>query len=492
MGGNADVPARLRRGSIRIVFPIACAALVFAFSGVVPPPAQASGPTIVGAGASFPQLEIEQWRADVAHKPYQINVNYVSAGSTFGREQYIAGLVDFGVSDIAFQGPELDRLGSKRPFVYVPVSAGGVGFMYNLRDTSGRRITTLKMTQRTICRVFSERGMYWDDAEIKGLNPGLGLRHQPVVPVLRADGAGTSYVLSEFCIADAPDVWRSFINYVATDQVLHDGADPFFLNGEPTSRWPPFGGIGQFASDGVANAVANPATGDGAMTYVEAGFAYVRGFPVASVKNTGGRFTLPTASNVNRALAYAHSAGNGTLTLAYKAPDPNVYFPSSYSYVIAQTKGLDPNKGRVLGTFLNYSLTKGQDRAEPLGYARLSSVIVNAALNNVQKIPGAPPRPTQINAPPPPAIIKGPVVTTPRVVRPVTTGPAAITGPAAPGAGPATSILAQPTPTLQAWEAAGTTRGPTGREALWTMAQGAALCALGIAMVRGLASRTGR
>jgi len=272
--------------------------------------------------------------------------------------------------------------------------------------------------------------------------------------------------------------------------VLENSADSDFLDGLPSSRWPQFAGFSAFASDGVANAVANPVTGDGTITYVEAGFAKVRGFPVAWVRNSAGVFAQPTASNVSRALAYAHSAGDGTLTLAYRANDRNVYFPSSYSYVIAQTQGFSPDKGAVLGTFLNYAVTKGQDRAEPLGYARLSSVIVNAALNNIQRIPGAPPRPRSINAPPPPVIHAGG-----SNAGSSNSGRAPVSGPAVSGVQPGIQggpAAPQVSATVLAIEPQASHRGPTAREALWTMLQGAFLCALGIAMIRGMGARADR
>ena len=68
--------------------------------------------------------------------PYNLSVNYVSQGSTFGRQSFIGNNVDFGVSDIIFQANEVQALQQQRCggrpldscFVYVPVSAGGVSF----------------------------------------------------------------------------------------------------------------------------------------------------------------------------------------------------------------------------------------------------------------------------------------------------------------------------------------------------------------------------
>jgi phosphate transport system substrate-binding protein len=383
------------------------------------------GPTITGGGASFPALEIQQWRADVSRPPYQISVNYTAAGSTFGRDQYKLGLVDFGVSDIPYPASEIPSLQAspRASFVYVPVAAGAVGFMFNLIGANGARITDLQLTQSTVCRIFTEPGMDWNDPEIVATNPGVPLPAEEIRPVVRSDSSGTSYVLSEYCIATAPDVWRAFIGRVIATNTT---ADEEFLGGRPTSAWPQLGGlVTQFASDGMANGISNPTTGRSTIGYLEAGYSVKLGLPTARVRNGAGVFTPPNPPNSTVALGYAIPQPNGTFRLQYDGPDPRAYFPSTYSYVIAQTAGFDPAKGRILGTFLNYAVTKGQERAEPLLYSRLSTVLVNLALDKVQQIPGAPPRPTDLfGAPPPPQVLGA------------APGSAGSGGGAGPGAGP--------------------------------------------------------
>ena len=384
-------------------------------------PVSAAG-TVEGAGSSFPQLEIEQWRSDVAKKPYSLKINYVSSGSTFGRQQYIQGSVDFGVSDIAFQLDEISQAAA-RPYTYVTISAGGVGFMYNLRDTSGKRIgfTTanggngkqLKLTSRTVCRLFSEPNMQWNDPELSADNADIALPAKRVQPVFRADGSGTGFVVQEFCIATAPDVWAKFVDYVRKTPVLAQGfaGDPF-LDGKPSSKWPVYAGQAAFAGDGVANVVATDTSGDNGITYVEAGFAEVRGFPNAFMKNAAGIYHYPDSANVNTALKYASQNADRTVTLDYTTPDPDAYFPSSYSYAIVPTSGIDASKGKDLATFLNYAVLQGQAKADRLGYAPLSQQIVDISLNEIVKIPGAPPKPntTSVDADPgsvPPTAIAG-------------------------------------------------------------------------------------
>ena len=61
-------------------------------------PAAAATAPINGGGSGFAALEMDQWRADTASAPYNLSVNYVSQGSSFGRQSFSGNNVDFGVS----------------------------------------------------------------------------------------------------------------------------------------------------------------------------------------------------------------------------------------------------------------------------------------------------------------------------------------------------------------------------------------------------------
>jgi len=395
---------------------IATLALAMTVFGVGAPAAYAGGASILGGGSGFAALEMDQWRADTARSPFNLTVNYVSQGSTFGRQQFSGGSFDYGASDIPYQQVEIPDLASRRCagkpqppdnrcFVYVPVSAGGLAFMYNLVDNSGNRITNLKLTRQAACKIFTGAITKWNDPEIVATNPQFRSFDRNIKPIVRTDGAGESYVLSEFCIAVAPTVWQNFVNQQkAADPEL----TPEFLAGQPTSVWPQqawgVSPVGVATADGTAGYVADPTGGPNAITYVAAGYAQVRSFPTAWIQNAAGVFTQPDEDNVTVALGYATARGNGTFQLAFNGPDPRAYFPSTYSYVLAQTAGFDPSKGATLGRFLCYAVTEGQADAPQLRYARLSSVLVNIAINAIVQIPGAPSAASCpiAGAPPPP------------------------------------------------------------------------------------------
>jgi ABC-type phosphate transport system substrate-binding protein len=354
-------------------------------------------PTLNSGGSSFAAPIMDQWKAD-AKRQLGLGINYQSAGSTFGRGAYISHTLDFAVSDIVFlptERPVVDS-GDRSDYVYVPVTSGGLSFMFNVVDDSGQRITDLKLTRRAACGIFTGAITKWNDPELVKANPELASFDRDIVPVVRQDAAGESYVFSQYCIAVADDLWSAFI----ADRLQHQdpNLDQDFRAHNPTSLWPLQFGHATPGSggDGVANAVADAIAGKDAITYTAAAYAIQRNFPVASVENGNpGVFTQPDESNVTVALGYATPNPDpksvGTFILAYDGPDPRAYFPSTYSYVLAQASGFPTDKGSVLGRFLCYTVGKGQDRAVPLRYARLSVPLVDIAVNAIEKIPGAPP-----------------------------------------------------------------------------------------------------
>lgn len=391
---------------------------------ILPQSAYASA-TVTGGGSGFAGLEIQQWQADVASSPYNLTVNYQSTSSSQGRANFANGTWDYGASDIPYPGSEsaaVQQLQSRRChgatgpacWNYVTVSAGGLGFMYNLTDNSGAQIKDLKLTPDEVCKIFTGLITSWHDPELVATNPELGSfdPSRNIKVITRADGAGESYVLSQYCIAVDNGVWQNFVqkskNVVQpqTGETIEDQQD--FYAGVPISFWPPYLAQGQNTvqengADGVADAVVSGTDGVDSITYVAAGYALVRSFPVASVQNAAGLFTQPNATSVNVALGYATPRGDGTFNLDFTGPDPRAYFPSTYSYILAQSSGFDPSKGSTLGKFACYSIGKGQQYAARLLYAPLSSVVVAISTAAISKIPGAPSASEcTAGAPPPP------------------------------------------------------------------------------------------
>ena len=160
---------------------------------------------VSGEGSSWSANAIDQWIADVHADGMQ--VNYTANGSTTGRQNFINGQTDFAASDIPFQTDPSDGSAPETPqpgsYAYMPITAGGTVFMYNLK-IDGQQVTNLRLSGENITKIFTGAITNWDNPAMAADNPGLKLPDQTIVPVVRSDGAGSSYELSEWMISQYP------------------------------------------------------------------------------------------------------------------------------------------------------------------------------------------------------------------------------------------------------------------------------------------------
>jgi phosphate transport system substrate-binding protein len=375
----------------RGVAPTLAAVLGMAAVLVTASPAIA-GVTVTGAGSTWSQVAIRQWQYDVAK--FGLSINYQGGGSTAGRQLFINKQVDFAVSELPFLSDELKR--NTRPFAYLPIVAGGTSLMYNI-VIGGHRVTNLHLDSATMTGIFTGNITMWNDPKLVRLNPFLRSYAKEITPVTRSDGSGTSWQLSSYMRFMQHSMWAAFCakNHIPD---------------QPVQFWPPFGNsVGQNGSDGVANYVANPATGPGTIGYVEYAYALERSFPVAYVYNRSGHFVYPTSDNDASALKHATFNRDNTQNLGgvYQCPEISCYPISSYSYMIAPTSTDAPftaEKGTVLGKFILYFACTGQQWASRLGYSPLPPNLVLNDFGVVKRIPGAP-------APPPLKNCDNPTIT---------------------------------------------------------------------------------
>ena len=347
-------------------------------------PVPHTGTTIIGSGSSFAGPEVLQWTADTAKSPYSLTVDYTSTSSGDGRFNFGNNTVDFAVSDIPYQSMAFDTKQPTFPFIYVPVTAGGLAFMYNLPGLS----KTLQLSSYSACAIMTGGVKTWNDPVIAADNPGLNLPSTPIRPVIRSDLAGTNFVLQEYCIHEQPALWKAF---VTSSVVTNNPGQVGDLSAtEPRSDWPIFPtGIEASGSAAAANDVAVP-NDTGYITAVETAYALQRNFPTASMKNASGVYTQPSPVNVASALAYATQNSDGTHNLNFDGIGPHVYNPSTYSYLLTPTTGWSAAKGAVMSQFANYALTIGQQKATEIGYASLGLSLEQYGVNSMkQQVPGA-------------------------------------------------------------------------------------------------------
>ncbi len=188
----------------------------------------------------------------------------------------------------AASSPTRSKLAAHRPYAYLPDRRGrdvvhvpprhqrsAVHESPPLARLSGEDLHAASMTN-------------WNDPVIRADNPGVNLPSLPIRPIVRSDGSGTTAQFTAYMANQTPD---------DLERVLPQGRHqhqsvPVGLAVARHQRAP-----SQQFSDGVADFVAAPYN-NGAITYVEYGYALQRNFPVASMLNKAGYYTQPTAANV--------------------------------------------------------------------------------------------------------------------------------------------------------------------------------------------------
>lgn len=387
---------RARRLAAGVV--VAAATVVASIYPADQPASAATYVPINGAGSTWSYNAINNWITNVAQ--FGMRVNYQPVGSTSGRQEFAQGTTDWGASEIPYgvrDGNNFDPPPS-RGYAYMPDTAGGTTFMYNLK-IGNTRVTNLRLSGATVAGIFTGAITKWNAAQIVADNPGLTLPNLQIVPVVRSDGSGATAEFTQWMLATDPSAWNAYCAKVGRSPCTQTSAYPVLPNSAM---------VGQSGDLGVSGYVSQQQA-NGAIGYVEYSYALETGFPVALVLNAAGYYTEPTAQNVAVSLLKAQVKGcnpttnvcsNPTndplyltqdLSQVYSDTDPRTYELSGYSYMILPTSGAAPMntaKGTTLGAFGAYLLCQGQVPLDALGYSSLPINLVEAGFQQLQKIPG--------------------------------------------------------------------------------------------------------
>jgi phosphate transport system substrate-binding protein len=349
-----------------------------------------AGSSLAGNGSSFASPAVTNWSDSVGQSPYDLSVNYTPSSSGQGRFEFTEKTVDFAVSDTGYVNSSVGTTPPSFPFAFLPITAAGVAFMYNVPGLT----QTLQLSSYTACLLLTGQISNWDSPALKqnGANAGVTLPNLPVKPITESDPAGTNFVLEEYCIDEQPAVWAQYAKNVAGTPP--PSGVPISAT-TPGSNWEaPGNGYDEQSTSAVAS---NIATTSGAIGAVQENYATDSGFTganpargVAAVLNASGKFTLPTPVDVASALAYATQLPDGTHKLDFNGIGPNVYNPSTYSYLLTPTTGWSSAKGLTMSQYVNYVLTLGQQAAPKFGYASLGLSLERYGIDRVlAAVPGA-------------------------------------------------------------------------------------------------------
>ena len=281
-----------------------------------------------------------------------LQVNYSGVGSGTGITDFESGSVDFAASDVPMAASDLAKVpASKGPVIQIPDILGGVSISYNLPGVTKR----IKLDAATLAGIFDGTIKTWNASQITALNPGVTLPSNAIVPEVRADSSGTTYIFTNYLAVAAPSVWT--------------------LGTNKTIAWPSVA-VQTPKNSGVASSIKSTPYSIG---YVELAYALQNNFTFAAIKNAAGVYVVPSQASV---AADADQRLNVTPTdfSIVNEPGAGSYPIAGYSWAILLQKQTSATTGAQVVKVLDWTTHTGggQDQAAGLGYVALPPGLQNS------------------------------------------------------------------------------------------------------------------
>ena len=128
---------------------------------------------LAGAGASSQGKAMEGWIAGFGDIAPEVSLSYDPAGSGAGREQFLAGSVQFAGSDAALKPEELTAA-TERCYggeaLELPLYISPIAVIYNLPNLSAEH---LQLSAETLAKIFNGDIKNWNDPAIAAENEGV-------------------------------------------------------------------------------------------------------------------------------------------------------------------------------------------------------------------------------------------------------------------------------------------------------------------------------
>ena len=316
-----------------------------------------------GAGASSQQSAMTAWIAGYQGVQPDVAVEYSPDGSGAGRENLIAGAVDFAGSDAYLDEEEREAVkevcGDGGAY-HIPVYISPVAIPYNLEG-----VDELNLKPEVLAQIFDQKITKWNDEAIVADNPDVELPDSDITVVNRSDESGTTENFMEYLTAAAPDAW----SYEA-DKV-----------------WPVSGGEAAAQTQGVIGVVTST---PGAIGYADA--SAVTG--TAAKIGVGDEFVAFSPEAAAKVVDASEPADTGVegdlaLELARDTTESGAYPIVLVSYHIICSSYDDADRANMVKDFLHYVVSEeGQAEASAAaGSASISPELrekANALIDTVQ------------------------------------------------------------------------------------------------------------
>ena len=352
-------------------------------------PSQADCPTItdfdvrVDGSATSAGL-FYAWAAQICQGDSSVVLDYTETSSTTGRENFLSGLIDFGVTALPATEEELSHHPDHREYSYAPVAASAVVVAYNLTDPfTGLRIENLVVSPRLVARLVTNSSVetFVRDRELLNINPTVRFPTNGINRILvRAERNAATTILTSWMSADPEaqkfladtDTWRvrlnaSYVGYsYPRDAFELVDNDPGYLprQGQKSIATRMFYGVSPTGTQ------AEPTSARGVIGIVDLPTAKRFGLQVAGLLMPNGTVVQVTDDSILRGIADAEVSAAGTLVADPTPEDPLAYPMIKVDYAMVPKTFDTEEKIADVRRVLSYAVGDGQSIL-PSGYVNL-------------------------------------------------------------------------------------------------------------------------
>ncbi|KGA94567.1 Phosphate ABC transporter, periplasmic phosphate-binding protein PstS [Leptospirillum ferriphilum] len=292
----------------------------------------ASNITISGSTMLFPLEQV--WALAYMKQHPGVHISVASTGSGFGIANAANGNITVGASD-AYLTKEFRQRYTN--LVSVPIAFDDAQVIYNIPGLDKK--TVLNFDGKVLARIYLGKIRFWNDRQIRALNPSVHLPHTRIRVVHRADASGTTFVFTDYLNQTS----REWYNQVGRDM---------------SPAWPV--GSGYNGSDAVVAAVMSS---PGSIGYVGLGWVMEYHLTTGALKNLDGEFVRGSVDTIRAA---GHAAlkdpsfpDDFNRSIVWNIHGKNVYPDANFEFWMINTN-LDAGTMKDVRNLLMWALTKGQ------------------------------------------------------------------------------------------------------------------------------------
>jgi phosphate transport system substrate-binding protein len=273
------------------------------------------------------------WQTAYSTADPAVTITSGATGSGTGITDAADGLVNIGASDAYLSSSDMSTYPG---LINIPLTVAALTVSYNLPG-----VKSLNLNGPVLAQIYTGKITTWNNAAIAKINPGVKLPDTKIVTLHRADSSGSSFLFTSYLNATDPSVWPS--SDIGT-----------------TITWP--SAPGALAETGSGGMVAACGTTKGCIAYV--GVSYeskltAAGLAWAALENKAGKYTMPTTSTIDAALASFPAAPASGAEALIDTSAAGGYPIINYEYAIVKKTQPSAAEASAVKKFLSWILTTG-------------------------------------------------------------------------------------------------------------------------------------